>query len=128
MGKEFKRLPDLELEVMLAIWGSDEPMHTGEIAQRLDKSKIRPIQAVQTVLSRLGEKGFVRCEKKGRFNYYYPLVAEENYLKDETASFLEKLYGNSPSKLVAALVKSAPMSEEDLSEIRKILEAGGCSK
>lgn len=127
MGKEFKRLPDLELEVMLVIWKSAESAHTGEIAQRLD-NKTRPIQAIQTVLSRLGEKGFVRCEKKGRFNYYYPLVTEEDYIKGETASFLEKLYGNSPAKLVAALVKSAPMSEEDLGELRKILESGGDSE
>ena len=125
MEKEKKRLPDLELEVMLAVWKSEQALHTGEIHQRLSSGKKRPIQAIQTVLSRLGEKGFVRCEKTGRLNYYYPLVEEEAYRAQETASFLEKLYGNSPARLVAALVQNAVLNENDLAEIRRILEQGG---
>lgn len=122
MEKEIKRLPDLELEVMLAIWQSGDTLHTGEICQRLSGEKKRPIQAIQTVLSRLEEKGFVKREKIGRLNYFYPLVKETAYREQETASFLEKLYGSSPARLVAALVQSESVSEEDLAEIRRILE------
>lgn len=124
MEKEIKRLPDLELEVMLVIWQGEEALHTGEIHQRLAGGKKRPIQAIQTVLSRLEEKGFVRREKVGRLNYFYPLVAAETYRTQETATFLEKMYGNSPARLVAALMQSAAISGDDLAEIRRILERG----
>ena len=123
MNKEIKRLPDSELEVMLTIWKSGEILHTGEIHQRIGKG--RPIQAVQTLLGRLCDKGFLRCEKRGRLNFYHPLAAEEDYRRQETASFLEKLYGNSAARLVAALVQSDSLSESDLAEIRGILEKGG---
>jgi len=122
MGKEMKRLPDLELETMLVIWQSEDTLHTGEIHQRLAGNKKRPIQAIQTVLSRLEEKGFVRREKIGRLNYFHPLIIQESYRTQETASFLEKLYGNSPARLVAALVQSESISTEDLAEIRRILD------
>ncbi len=122
MNKEIKRLPDLELEAMLTIWKSDKTLNTGEIHQRLMKQ--RPLQVTQTVLSRLEEKAFVRREKIGRLNYFQPLVAEEDYRAMETSSFLEKLYGSSPARLVAALVESESISAEDLAEIRRILERG----
>lgn len=124
MEKELKRLPDSELEAMLAIWKSGKALHTGEIHQQLDARKKRPLQAVQTVLSRLEEKGFVRREKIGRLNYFSPIIVEDVYRERETASFLEKLYANSPARLVAALVQSDAMSAEDLAEIRQILEKG----
>jgi predicted transcriptional regulator len=122
MEQKIPRLPDLELEVMLAVWKSETTPHTGEIHQRLSScsGKKRPIQVVQTVLSRLEEKGFLKREKLGRLNYYAPLVEEEAYRANETASFLAKLYGNSPARLVAALLQST--SEEDLAEIRRMLE------
>lgn len=122
MEKDIKRLPDLELEVMLIIWQSGKDLHTGEIHQRLLGGKKRPIQAIQTVLSRLEEKGFVRREKVGRLNYFHPIVEEEAYRARETASFLEKLYGNSPVRLVAALVQSESMSADDLAEILRIID------
>jgi predicted transcriptional regulator len=122
MERKLPRLPDLELEVMLAVWKSETVPHTGEIHQRLSSGKKRPIQVVQTVLGRLEDKGFLKREKLGRLNYYAPLVEEEAYRANETASFLAKLYGNSPARLVAALLNSESTSEEDLAEIRQMLK------
>jgi predicted transcriptional regulator len=122
MEKEIKRLPDLELEAMLVIWQSGKALHTGEIHRLLTVSKERPHQVTQTVLSRLEDKAFVRREKLGRLNYFYPLVAEEDYRASETASFLEKLYGSSPVRLMAALAESDSLSAQDVAEIKLILE------
>ena len=124
MEKKLPRLPDLELEVMQAVWKSEATPHTGEIHQRLAQAKKRPIQVVQTVLGRLEEKGFLKREKLGRLNYYTALIAEDIYRANDTASFLAKLYGNSPARLVAALLSSKSTSEEDLAEIRLMLERG----
>ena len=82
------------------------------------------IQAVQVVLGRLVEKGYLSCEKIGRLNYYTPLVAEADYRAAETETFVEKLYRNSPKSLIAALVQSQPLSKEDLEEIRALLDRG----
>jgi predicted transcriptional regulator len=123
--ERIKRLPDSELEVMLLIWQSTEPIHTGEILQRLKDSRECNLQMVQSALNRLTSKGFVQCDKIGRLNYYTPLVDKELYLEQETDSFVERLYNNSPSKLVTKLLSKQSMSETEISEIRRLLEKGG---
>lgn len=120
-----KKLPDGELEVMLAVWKSDRSLHTGEIYARLPAAKKGRIQALQVLLGRLAEKGFVRCQKTGRLNYYTPLVPEQEYRALETSSFIERMYGNSPARLVAALVEDGGLDERTLAEIRGILDGKG---
>ncbi len=122
MAREIKRLPDSELEAMLVIWNSGKVLNMGEIHQQLAAGRERPYQVTQTILSRLEEKAFVRREKRSRQNFFHPLVDEADYRERETATFLEKLYGNSPARLVAALVESENISEDDLAEIKRLLE------
>ena len=117
-----KRLSESELDVMLVVWRAQEALDTGEVARRLQKGW--KIQAVQVVLGRLVNKGYLSCEKIGRVNYYTPLVAEADYRAAETETFVEKLYRNSPKSLIAALVQSQPLSKEDLEEIRALLDRG----
>lgn len=122
---KYLKLPDSELEVMRIIWQSKKPVHTGEVHQMLDPGKKRKIQATQTLLGRLCDKSFVKCDKIGRLNYYMALVCEEKYRAQETTSFIEKMYGNSPARLIASLVENHTLSEEDILEIQNILNKGG---
>jgi predicted transcriptional regulator len=122
---KIKRLPDSELEVMLIIWRRGEAIHTGEILQALHTKKPGSLQVVQSTLNRLLGKNFIRCEKLGRLNYYTPLIDEAKYREQETETFLEQMYHNSPTKLIAALLSRPTMSEADIAEIRHMLEKGG---
>lgn len=115
-----KRLPDSELEVMLIIWNGEGKVSTSDIMQHLKKKK--SVQLVQNSLNRLESKGFVKCEKIGRLNHYTPLVSFEAYRSQETASFLEKMYENSGSKLFAALIENNSLNEDDLQTIKAMLE------
>lgn len=123
--EKMKRLPDAELEVMLIIWRQGEAIHTGEILQKLGEKKQCNLQTVQSTLNRLLGKQFIQCEKIGRLNYYTPLIDESRYRDQETETFLEQMYYNSPVKLIAALISKQSMSEKDIEEIRSLLEQGG---
>lgn len=122
--EQHKRLPDSELEVMLLIWHSDAPIHTGELLQQLSLQKTTNLQTVQSALGRLMGKGFIHCEKLGRLNFYTPLVEEESYRQQETETFLERMYHNSPARLVAALLSNPTLTEEELASIRRMVERG----
>ena len=52
-----KRLSESELDVMLVVWRAQEALDTGEVARRLQKGW--KIQAVQVVLGRLVNKGYL---------------------------------------------------------------------
>ena len=122
--KQISRLPDAELEVMQAQWAVPEyPARTSDLAARLDRDWKAP--TLLKLLSRLEERGFVRCVKEGRSNGYTPLVDQADYLAEESRSFVSRLHGGSVSALVATLWQSHALTDRDLDELRALLEKGG---
>lgn len=66
-----KRLPDTELEVMKALWAQEGGATRADLEHAL-KDKGWASNTINTYLSRLCEKGFVSCEKRGKANWYAP--------------------------------------------------------
>lgn len=120
-----KRLPDTEFEVMQGVWRCDIPVSTAELKAYLENEREWNMSALQTVLSRLEEKGFVKSEKNGRNRFYTPLVTEKEYLADESRSFLERLGGKKLTDLVAALYSSRSITDDDLEELKIFIENKG---
>lgn len=117
-----ERLPDAELEVMRAVWALEAPAQTGDIRRELEKGRAWNLSALQTLLTRLTGRGFLRTEKAGRQRAYTPLVGEEEYLAFENRPFFRGARGASVSRLVAALYESDSIGEEDLRELRAFLD------
>ena len=126
MNNNEKSLPDSELKVMKIIWDStEEKMSTGEIFDKLGDTSWK-LSTLQIILARLIEKNFLKSEKIGRFNYYSSLVDGENYQKTETRNFVKKMFNNSSKKLIVALLEDdEDLTDEDISEIKKMLNKGG---
>ncbi|MEO2798342.1 BlaI/MecI/CopY family transcriptional regulator, partial [Flavonifractor plautii] len=95
------------------------PVPTGAIRTRLEKERPWNLSALQTLLARLTERGFLSVGKEGRQNVYTPLVDEGEYLAFENAPFLE---GRGLPGLVAALYDSRSVSREELAELRAFLD------
>ena len=122
---ERRRLPDAELEVMQALWSQTQyPVTTAELLPRLAEHQWQTATLLK-LLSRLEDRGFVAREKAGRGNRYRPLVRREEYLAAESRSFLERLHGGSLPSLVASLMESRSLSEQEVAELEAILKGGG---
>ena len=102
---------------MRAVWRLPAP--TGAIRARLEKERPWNLSALQTLLARLTERGFLSAGKEGRQNVYTPLVSEGEYVAFENAPFLE---GKGLPGLVTALYDSQSISREDLAELRAFLD------
>ena len=122
MSQATKRLGDGELDIMLAIWGTNGRVNSSYIQEKLKAHRQWTLPAVATALNRLVEKGYLSCEKEGRSNYYRPLISEEAYKAAEGRTFLEKLYGNSFTGMVASLYDSRAIGPKDLEELRRFLD------
>ncbi len=118
-----KRLPDTEFEVMQGVWRSEIPVSTAELKAYLEKEREWNMSALQTILSRLEEKGFVRSEKNGRNRFYTPLIEEKDYLADEGKSFLKRLGVTKLSGLVAAMYDGKGISDEELEELQQFIDS-----
>ena len=119
-----KRLPDTEFSVMQGLWSAESPtLSTAELKEQLEKERSWNMSALQTVLSRLEEKGFVKSEKRGRNRFYTVLISEEEYLAEESRSFFGRLGGKKLTSLVAALYDSKDITDSDLEELKKFIDS-----
>ncbi|WP_159881443.1 BlaI/MecI/CopY family transcriptional regulator [Paenibacillus puerhi] len=116
------RLPDAELEVMKVIWEAGRPVTSADVMEQLKGVKTWGVTTVLNLLARLLDRGFVTSERQGRFNAYTALVQEKDYLKHESKSILQRLYGNSLKSFVASLYDSQAVSKDELEELRKFIE------
>lgn len=117
--EKLTRLPDAELQVMRAVWALEPPTSTGAIRAELERAKPWNLSALQTLLSRLVERGFLSTGKEGRQREYAPLVSESEYLAFENSSYLER---RGVSRLVASLYESGSINSEDLDELKTWLD------
>ena len=118
--REGKRLPESELDIMLAVWGEKGEATAPRILERLE----RPLtaSALHSYLKRLEEKGFLACRKEGKTNLYTPLVSREEYQEAEGKSILGKLYAGSLKRFAAALYDGGNLGREDVEELRAFLD------
>lgn len=118
--KDIQKIPDSELEIMMVIWAADEKVKSDYIMDNLDKTWLKT--TVLNFLSRLCDRGFLKCHKEGRFNIYEALVEKDDYLQKESKSFLQKMHHNSLTSLVTALYDGESISKKDLEELKKFIE------
>ena len=110
-----------ELEVMKLLWRAEDALPVTEIRERLQKSKGWEPATIKTLISRLVTKGVVRQEKRNVF-YYSPLISEKEYSAWATEDLISRLYNGRAKDLVAALVHSDGLTQDDLDELRQMFK------
>jgi BlaI family penicillinase repressor len=116
------RLPESELEVMLILWHEEKPMTAGEITKRLSETHGWKAGTVHVLLERLGERGFVSCDKSGYKHLFAPTVTESKYLKGEEHTLMHRFFGGSAKNMIASLLNADGLSDDDLEEISAMLK------
>lgn len=117
---EFCRLPESELDVMLAVWKRGGEASAPEIREGLGRGLTA--SALHSYLKRLEEKGFLTCRKAGKVNVYTALVSEADYRRTESGAVLEKLYDGSLKNFAAALWDGGKLSGDEVRALRSYLE------
>ena len=121
------KISESEMEIMNILWNSQKGMTGKEIMEAIPEKQWK-ITTVLTMVSRLADKGFIRAEKVGRGNIYFSTISEKEYRKMCSKSFLNEFYEGSLKNFFAALYDDEEISEEDLDELKSILERGGRKK
>ncbi len=123
VGNNIPRLPDGELKMMQAVWALEPPVSRSDLENTNAGRKLAPT-TILTLLTRLTERGFLRVEKEGRQNLYYPIITRREYLASQSSSFLQKLCGGDLSLFATALTDSG-ITGEELEELREYLKKEG---
>ena len=115
------KITDSELEVMKLLWRAEDALPVTEIREKLQKSKGWEPATIKTLVGRLVSKGAV-CQEKRNVFYYSPLITEKEYSAWATEDLITRLYNGSARDLVAALVNSDGLTQEDLDELRQMFK------
>ena len=115
MWEAESKITDAELEIMRALWDSEEPMTLRQLKGVLAERHGWSGDTTKTLLRRLCEKGAVEQEKRQVY-YYRPLVKQDQLGQYRTKRLIDKLYAGSAKAMVAALVEH--VDEKDAEELR----------
>jgi len=110
-----------ELEIMKLLWRAEDALPVTEIREKLQKSKGWEPATIKTLVGRLVSKGVV-CQEKRNVFYYSPLITEKEYSAWATEDLITRLYNGSVRDLIAALVNSDGLTQEDLDELRQMFK------
>lgn len=121
--KQLPQISEAEYEVMKVIW-KYAPVSTNDVTERLAKTTDWQPKTIQTMLKRLVNKKALTYEKEGRMFVYTPLVAEDEYISEESRSFLNRYYDGNITTMLSAFIQDQKLSKEDIRTLRSILREG----
>ena len=119
MNSLAEKISDSELEVMKVLWEAEDALPVTAIRETLADRKGWEATTVKTLVNRRVGKGAVSQEKRKVF-FYTPLISEKEYNTWATGNLVQRLYKGSVKDLVAALVSSDELSDEDIAELRSM--------
>jgi len=119
--KSMPKISESEWLVMKEIWGQNPITANNVVATLSDTTSWNP-KTIKTLLTRLVKKGAVGFKAGGREYHYYPLVEESVLVKEESRSFLKRVFGGTIKPMLATLVESEDLSAEDIEELKRVLE------
>ena len=115
------KITDSELEVMKLLWCAKDALPVTAIREQLQESKGWEPATIKTLISRLVSKGAVRQEKRNVY-YYSPVITEKEYSSWATKDLITRIFNGKARDLVASLVNSDGLSQEDLAELRDMFK------
>jgi BlaI family penicillinase repressor len=106
--------------VMQALWSSGTATSEDLIA-RVAAANDWQEATVRTLINRLLNKGAISAERDGRRYVYRPLMAESDWVTEESNGLLDRLFGGRIAPLVAHFSQEGKLSREDIRDLKKLI-------
>lgn len=119
MGK-LPQISEAEFEVMKVVW-KYAPINTNEVTEKLTQTTNWSPKTIQTMLKRLVSKKALTYEKQSRVFVYTPLVNEEEYIRQESNSFLKRYYDGNIASMLASYLEDDKLSDTEINTLRHLL-------
>ena len=115
------RISDSEWLILRCLW-KESPLEIKDIQGMLASETGWNGNMIRGLVVRLLEKGAIGAETSGRYYRYYPIAQEEDCVRQETVSFVNRVFEGSAAKLFAAFAGTGKLSARDRREIEAMLK------
>jgi predicted transcriptional regulator len=119
MKKQTFKISDAEMQIMQIIWESDEEVTTNHILDALPKDNSWRLTTVLTLATRLVKKGALELNKRGKTNYYTPIISEQEYKQMQAEIFLDEMHNGSIKNFIATLYNGKKIEKKELEELKE---------
>ena len=122
MAAKHARPTNLELTILNVLWELG-PSTVRDVEKTLNETRPTGYTTVLKMLQIMTEKGLVRRDESERTHVYQPRLTEEQTQRQLVRDLLDRAFGGSASKLVMQALSARRATQEELGEIRKLIEA-----
>lgn len=121
MSKQF-RLGDLQLRIMQVLWDRGSAT-VAEVLEQLGPQVDLAYTTVSTMLRKMEDRGLVTHESQGRKFVYQAAVAAGDVTKSMANDLVDRLFEGSVAGMVNHLLTTREVSQDELDELQKLIEA-----
>ena len=118
--RELPQISEAEFEVMKVVW-KYAPINTNEITEKLTQTTNWSPKTIQTLIKRLVSKKALTYEKQSRVFVYTPLIKEDEYIRRESNTFLNRFYDGNITSMLASYIEDDKLSEAEIDTLRSLL-------
>jgi BlaI family penicillinase repressor len=115
------RPTDAELAILRVLWELG-PSTVRQVHEVLSRERPSAYTTALKLLQIMTDKGLVRRDEADRTHIYHPRLSEEQTQRQLIRDLVDRAFGGSSSKLVMQALASRRASDEELGEIRRLLE------
>lgn len=118
---QMPQISEAEYEVMKVVW-EYAPISTNDVVEKLSHTHDWSPKTVQTMLSRLVKKGVLTYKKDSRMFVYSSVVKREDYIRQESNSFLNRFFNGNIGSMVSAFLDQEELSTDEIDELQSLLK------
>ncbi len=122
MGQQIHELGDAELEVLRILWDEGPGTVRAVLAALHQRGRNVAYTTVQTMLTRLEQKGCVASDRSGAAFVYRALVTRERVTRSRLKQLLDQLYDGAAGALVLELVRTQRLKPGELEELQRLID------
>ena len=112
---------DGELEILRVLWASG-PTSLSALCDALRQERDVAASTAATMLRVMSDKGLVRRTGSGRGATWSAAVSQEKTERGMVRRMVERVFDGAADRLVAHLVEGGELSEEQLADLRTLLD------
>ncbi len=114
------KISESEWQVMTVVWAKS-PLPASDIVAELGRREGWHSRTTRTLLARLVRKRALRILPDGKRYLYSALISMEEGVRQESQSFLARVFAGQPAAMLLHLVGEAKLSKDEIRKLKAIL-------
>jgi len=114
------KLSKTEEQLMQHLWKLEKAFMKDILEQYNDPKPATT--TIATLLKRMTDKGYVAYKIFGKSREYFPLIQKSDYFSNHLNGLIKNFFNDSASQFASFFTKETNLSENELKELRKIID------